>query len=88
MPVIFSTYRVMLMLAAAFIPERIFSPYEATSLAPSGSSENHNNPEHYFFNSFASLSKTYFITATCLYQADREGIVHSNLEATVATVFS
>lgn len=38
----------MLMLAAAFIPERISTPhpYEAISLAPSCYSEKHNNAKH------------------------------------------
>lgn len=35
------------MLAAAFIPERIFSPYEAVRLVPFYS-ENHNNAKHDF----------------------------------------
>lgn len=62
--------------------EDFFSPYEATILAPSGSSENHNNPQHYF----SIPPRPYPRPISSGQPADREAIVPSNLEATVATV--
>lgn len=82
MPVIFRTSRVMLMLAAAFIPQRIFFPLRGNNPGPFWFHENHNNPQHYF----PIPPCPYPRPISTGQPADRDAIVPSNLEATVATV--